>query len=144
LTLLFVVPSTLAHARLSVHPAEAMVDLPPAPKELPAGAIVGTFVEKPPRNLQPLLRSPVMEALQGTPNQTLEVRQGKDKEGFEVSVPAAGVSGSVKAIRLGLYQGLLSAHDQTLMCKFRLAEEGKLLILYMSDEPFHQITYQKK
>lgn len=142
LTLLFAVPSTLAHARLSVHPAEAMVDLPPAPKEPPAEAIVGTFVEKPPRNLQPLLRSPVMEALQGTPNQTLEVRQGKD--GFDVSVPAAGVSGSVKAVRQGLYQGQLSAHDQTLMCKFRLAEEGKLLILYMSDEPFHQMTYQKK
>jgi hypothetical protein len=142
MTLLFTVPSTLAKARLSILSAEVTLDLPSAPRELLADSIVGTFAEKPPRNLQPLLRNLVMEAVQNAPNQTLEVRQGKD--GFDVSVPAAGVSGSVKMIRAGLYQGLLKARDQSLPCKFRLAEEGRLLILYMGDEPFHQMTYQKK
>jgi DNA-directed RNA polymerase subunit RPC12/RpoP len=142
MTLLFVVPTTLPRVRLSIRSAEAMVDLPSAPKELPAEAIVGTFVEKPPRNLQPVLRNPVMAAVQNAPNQTLDVRQGKD--GFDISVPAAGASGSVTAIRPGLYQGLLKVQNQSLLCRFRLADEGKLLILYMGDEPFHQMTYLKK
>jgi hypothetical protein len=142
MTLLFAVPSTLASARLSILSAEVTLDLHPAAKELPADAIVGTFAERPPRNLQPLLRNPVMEAVQNAPNQTLEVRKGTD--GFDISVPGAGVRGSIKAIRPGLYQGPLKARDQSLLCRFRLADEGKLLILYLSDEPFHQMTYQKK
>ena len=142
MTLLFAVPSALAHARLSVRPVEALVDLPPPPKDLPAGAIVGTFVEKPPRNLQPLMRNPVTAALQGAANQTLEVRAGKD--GFDVSVPAANVSGSFKALAMGVYQGQLNCQDQTLLCKLRLADDGKLLILYLTEEPFHQMTYQRK
>ena len=142
MTLLFAVPSVLAHARLSIPPAVATVDLPSPAKAQPSGAIVGTYAEKPPRNLQPLLRNPVMAAVQGAANQTLEVRQGKDS--FDVSIPAAGVSGSVKATGPNVYQGQLNCQGQSLPCSFRLADEGKLLILYLSEEPFHQMTYQKK
>jgi DNA-directed RNA polymerase subunit RPC12/RpoP len=142
MTLLFAVPSATAHASLSVPPAVTTVDLPSPAKALPPGAIVGTYAEKPPRNLQPLLRNPVMAALQGTANQTLDVRQGKDS--FDVSIPAAGVSGAAKATGPNVYQGQLNFQGQSLPCSLRLADEGKLLVLYLSEEPFHQMTYQKK
>ncbi len=102
-------------------------------------------MEKPPRNLQPLLRNPVMAALQSVANHTLQIRPGSAAaDSFEVAFPDAGVSGSAKPLRPGLYEANLTAAGQQLACKFRLDSDGKRLILYLTDEPFHQITYQKK
>lgn len=142
LTLLFLVPEKLAKARLVAPPMEAALTLPSAPRELPADAAVGAYVEAPPRNLKPVLADPVMAALQTTPAQSLEVV--KDGPALAVRIPAAGVRGVLQPSGPCLYQARLDLGSQSLQCKFRLAQDGKLLVLYLTDDPFHQITYQRK
>jgi hypothetical protein len=44
----------------------------------------------------------------------------------------------------GLYAAVLKRGDSVLDAKLRLIDGGKRLILYLSDEPFHQITYDRQ
>jgi hypothetical protein len=59
-------------------------------------------------------------------------------------VPSAGVSGTGKFVSPGLYEVHLNSQGKSLACKLRLAQQGSIVILYLSDEPFRQMTYQRK
>ncbi|MEI7836553.1 MAG: hypothetical protein WCK05_09085, partial [Planctomycetota bacterium] len=123
--------------------------LPPASVkgvELPSAgqlAVGETYHESPPRNLQPLLRDPVMRAIQAAGDQKLIVAR-KDRE-LEVSIPGAEVSGLAKIGAGGAYDVTLyrQGEPKGLRCTMRPVKDGtkSLLLLYLSDEPFHQICY---
>ena len=44
----------------------------------------------------------------------------------------------------GLYPAVLRLRDDKLDCTLRLTRDAGTLILYLSDEPFHQLTYARK
>lgn len=108
----------------------------------PAGKLAGLYREKPPRNLKPLLRDPVMRALQATPDQKIYIHSRAGGQ-FQVAIPAAGVLGTAKPALAGVYETVLRYEDSRLPCKLRSCGDGDRLILYLSDQPFHQITYNR-
>ena len=117
------------------------VDVPPMASRPPARPPekLTTYVEAPPRNLRPLLRDPVMAAIQAARNQKLFLRRRSEE--LSISIPAAGVSGTARKLRDGHYQAMLKRGAESLQCLLRLFDRGHRIVLYLADEPFHQITY---
>lgn len=141
--LVFEAPQSAAGGRLSLGNVGARDFTVPAPPPVPPeGALAGTYAEAPPRNLQPLLRDPVMAAIQGAADHALVVRS--PARGLDVLIPDAGVQGRARPLGQGLYAAVLKRGDSVLDAKLRLIDGGKRLILYLSDEPFHQITYDRQ
>lgn len=142
ITLLFLVPERLNRATLAVGAMQNEVEFGPTPPELPADALVGHYVERPPRNLRPLLAQPIMAALQAAPDHDLTVQS--EAAGLFVAIPAAPVVGLATPSGPGMYNVDLQNANGKLSCRLRLVSGGRLLVLYLSDEPFHQILYQRK
>ncbi len=112
------------------------------PPEVPAAqAIVGRYAELPPRSLQPLLRNPVMAAVQNARDHVIVI--DRTPSGMRLRIPAPGVTGSLNATRRGHYNALLRLGHHKLKCVLRIIDGGEKLILYLSDEPFHQIVYKR-
>lgn len=142
MTFLFLVPSHLRRAELTIR------NVPPAPfrpirpsATPPATALAGTFIEKRPRNLRPLMKDPVIAAVQGARQQRLYVHRRTDT--LQVYITPAGVRGVAKPIAPGLYETMLKRGSQERMCRLRLAKGGDTLIVYFADKPFHQMTYAR-
>ena len=108
----------------------------------PASNVAGTYHEAPPRNLQPMLRDPVMAAIQSAPGHQIVVKEGETA--LAVSIPAASVSGTARPGDSGMYQAVLRNGAAELKCAMRMTQDGKGLILYLADQPFHQITYARE
>ena len=142
LMFVFEVPGRVKGGELTIRDV-GRVSLPPVkPAPTPAPeAILGTFTEVPPRNLKPLLRDPVMAAIQGSPGQQILVRPGPNF--FHVTIEPCGADGTARSIGNGLYEASLKHDDQALQCTIRLARAGRTLILYLADKPFHQIVFQR-
>ena len=140
ITLLFELPQRTTAGRLCiVNVGETPVSLPAPPASAPQDAVAGTYVERAPRNLRPLLRDPVMAAIQSAPDQHLIVHPGA--EGIRVVIPEAMVSGVGKPTGPGLFRAALRYQSHALNCTLRFLDGGRGLILYLADEPFHQLTY---
>ncbi|GAG49783.1 unnamed protein product [marine sediment metagenome] len=103
------------------------------------GLLPGRYVESLPRNLSPLLRHPVMAALQSARQLSLEVR-GKGRS-FALSFRQAGVAGTASPAGKGAYRVQLGHRGQSLECRLRVAGGGKRVVLYLEDGPFRQITF---
>ena len=103
-----------------------------------ASAVSGTYRELPPRNLKPLLKHPLMSAVQSAPRHELVIQTEDGK--LSVSIPAAGVSGTASPAGDGLYTAELSNGLGKLGCWLRMVGTDKL-ILYLSEERFYQLTY---
>ncbi|MHC4982861.1 MAG: FmdB family zinc ribbon protein [Planctomycetota bacterium] len=143
LTFVFEVLDEGADAALKIRglKGESLLRLEPL-ETIEAAALAGTYVERPPRNLRPLLRDPVMAAVQSAASHALHVKgEGAD---MSVSIPAAGVTGSLKPLAECLYEVRLVRGAEAIRCKLRFIDAGKRAILYLADEPFHQITYERK
>lgn len=142
-TFLFLVPAERQMGVLKIDGLQdatvGWLDVPAAPEE---ATVLGTYAERPPRNLEPLLRDPVMAAVQAAAEQTLVVRRARGK--VQVRIPQAGVGGPAQAAGGGLYTLVLCHGDDRLPCKLRFADAGRRAILYLSDEPFHQISYERQ
>ena len=115
-------------------------DIPGSGRESPA-SIGGAYVEVPPRNLKPLLRDPVMAAIQGKPRQQIVIA-GDDAGQLTVSLPTASVTGSGVLEGDGTYRLELTDGLHTLDCRLRVIDRDRLL-LYLADEPFHQMTFAR-
>lgn len=115
-------------------------DIPGDGQESPA-SIGGAYVEVPPRNLKPLLRDPVMAAIQGKPRQQIVIA-GNDAGQLTVSLPTASVTGSGVPEGDGTYRLALTDGLHTLDCRLRVIDRDRLL-LYLADEPFHQMTFAR-
>lgn len=144
LTLLFEAPRSLSPTGLSVRGlGEAALPPTPQPRPPASAAIIGNYLEKAPRNLRPLLEDPVMAALQKAPGQRLAVRPTESDSSFDLVILGV-LSAEVQAVGKGLYSAVLRLGDSTLDCRLRLADSGNTLILYLSDQPFHQLTYVRQ
>jgi DNA-directed RNA polymerase subunit RPC12/RpoP len=137
---LFDVPESAVEGRLTVADigAETVRVRPPRP----SGDLAGTYSEVPPRNLQPMLRDPIMAAVQSAPDHQLIVKPDGEG-GFAVSIPAAHVSGTAQQGSDGTFDLVLTlGNHKPLDARLRPVEGGRV-ILYLSGEPFHQITYAR-
>jgi DNA-directed RNA polymerase subunit RPC12/RpoP len=141
-TFVFVVPDTLRQARLSVKGlGEADVGPVPPLKGAPRD-VAGDYLEQPPRNLKPLLKNAVMAAVQNAPSQRLELR-AVDDGSVSVRLPVAGVSGTAKRAGRDILDAELALGQTVLPCRLRVLEGGKTIVLYLSDKPYHQITFSR-
>lgn len=133
-------------ARLPALPdgrTTARLPVPPQPPALKPGV----YVEQSPRNLRPLLRGPILQAVQTAPSpQTLRLsRQGGQ---LRIELPAAGLDGRLRPVRTGLAEGLLRKAEHTRVVKLRscppLGERAgqSLVVLYLDPEPMHQLTFR--
>ena len=141
-TFLFDVPAEPASFGAGVLALQSIeeIDVPAAAP--PAGDIPAQptkFVEAPPRNLRPMLQHPVMAAVQGAINQTLVLSNGGAV--LKITIPEASVSGTAVETSPGHYTATLRRDEATLACRLRVLDQGKRVILYLADEPFHEITY---
>jgi len=113
----------------------------------PVKARDGRYEEATPRNLKPLLRDPVMAAVQATSPQQLLVRAGQDGSLQFLLGGGSGravIRGAAKGLNGdGVYEARLTDGKHTLPCALRFAHGGNEAILYLSNLPFHQITFAR-
>jgi DNA-directed RNA polymerase subunit RPC12/RpoP len=139
--LLFEVPQTARRGTLQIHalgklPVTLLV--PDSPKTAP----VGRFVEVAPRNLKVLLNDPVMAAIQSAPRQELRIR--KNGSLLDVRIDEAEVIGQARSAGTGAYTVVLRHGPHSIEGALRFLPDGRRIILYLRDEPMHQMTYQRK
>ncbi len=142
LDLLFLAPAGLGESTLRIaglpeydlDPLRASGDAEPA-------KLAGAWTEAPPRNLRPMLRNPVMAAIQQAVGNRLITRAGE--QAFDVELPEAKVSGRARPLGDGLYAAVLERGDNVLDAKLRLFNGGTELLLYLSDRPFHQLRFER-
>lgn len=148
LTMLFQVP----HKVLGASGARGVIMLgtmPPVGVKLgnpahvlPAEAVASKpYTEIAPRNTKPLLRDPVMSAIQNRMPQKLSILPGDGADSISLKLGSGEVSGSATRDSRGLYVARLNHNGDTLDCLLRFAYGGSQAILYLSDEPFHQLTF---
>ncbi|MBN1943096.1 MAG: hypothetical protein JW849_07355 [Phycisphaerae bacterium] len=111
----------------------------------PAGAKAspaGRFVEAPPRNLKVLLSDPVMAVIQSAAQQELRIR--KSGNVFDVRIDEAEVIGQARPAGGDVYTVTLRHGPHSIEGALRLLPDGRQIVLYLSNAPMHQITYQRK
>lgn len=140
-TFVFLVPAGTSGGTLTVSGLNPVDVSPPAQASANAIDLVGTFAETGPRNLKPLMKDPVIAAVQRARGQRLEVIPRG--ETFDIKIAAASVRGVAKSIGGGMYQTTLEYGEDKLECTLRLANGRRTLIVYFANEPFHQMTYTR-
>ena len=154
-TFLFELPQFARNGELRIRDAAAVKVGPVLlPKLADESAIEGEFHEIQPRYLKPMLRDPVMAAIQAAFGHNLvikrrkaspaELAEGKQGGSLDVSIPAAMVTGQARSVGGGLYEAILHHRQKSLNCKIRLVDSAQRLVLYLSDQPFHQLSYARK
>ena len=98
------------------------------------------YLEIAPRNTKPMLSDPVMSAIQNTLPQRLSIRQGKN-DSIRLSLGDGTITGAARRDGRGLYITQLYHAGNKLKCLLRFDHGGKEAILYLSEEPFHQLTF---
>lgn len=138
-TFLFELPADATQGVLFVRRVAAVDVSLPAAKPLPADRLAGTYVETPPRNLRPLLRDPVMAAIQTAGGEKLQITAAADQ--IRVVIPRAGVYGLGRQVGPGRFRTALRRGGDVLQTTLRFMDGGHQLVLYLADKPFHQLTY---
>ncbi|MBT3201382.1 MAG: hypothetical protein HN350_15890 [Phycisphaerales bacterium] len=111
---------------------------------LPAAAVTDKskpYLEIAPRNTRPMLSDPVMAAIQRTTPQKLSIRKGPADGSVKLSLGSGEITGAATRDSRGLYVAQLKHNKNTLDCLLRFSHGGREAILYMSEEPFHQLTF---
>jgi DNA-directed RNA polymerase subunit RPC12/RpoP len=143
--LLFEVPASADAAKIEVRGVGTadvvMIGLPAPPGE---GDILGNFAETSPRNLKPLLRGGLAQAFQESPDQSLRIFRDQRNNQLRLHAPNAGANGDLKPLGNGLYEAQLGSRRGRGKVTIRVINGGKGVILYLSDEPFHQMTFLKQ
>lgn len=141
-TFVFLAPGDVAVGTLKIA-GLGDAPLPELPKlrVLPPGAVAGTYVEQA-RHLKFAFSHPVMERLRLAPGQQLVITPAGDR--FNVKIAAAGISGQATSGDDGLCAATLTDGRSRLDCRLRLVASPAAVILYLADEPFHQIVYGRK
>jgi hypothetical protein len=140
-TLLFEVPAEPMTGRLYVQGLPSQVIALPAPSVARTG-FDGTWRERSPRNLKPLLTEPVMARLQQTPEQHIVITQSRGQ--WRLAIPDADVRGVLEPQTDGTAKASLSYGSDRLDATLRLTRDGERLVLYLDEAPLHQMTYQRE
>jgi len=139
-TLVFEVSQGLTDATMRIAGLpEAQVKVTRGLLDPGEGLRPGRYVEALPRNLSPLLRQPIIAALQSARQLSLEAR--RTGRSFALSFPQTGVAGAALPAGRGAYRVQLARGADSLECRLRVAGGGKRVVLYLADGPFRQITF---
>ena len=111
---------------------------PPESPPLPETLNAGTYVELSPRNLQRAPDDPIVNAICQTPSQTLVITASNGS--MALSLPACAISGELTGAD-DAGDVLLRHEDDTLAARVRMMDGGNRLVLYLTDEPYGQITF---
>ncbi len=139
-TLLFEGPEQGAFGKISIRGA-GMVEFTPGFVPKVSDTLAGSYTESQPRNLRPLLQDPIMSAIQSGTGLNLVAQESGD--GYDISLPEVGISGQAKSSGPGIFAVVFKQGAAELKGKLRLIEGGKRLVFYLSDEPFHQLTFAR-
>lgn len=139
-TLLFEGPEQGGYGKVAIRGA-GMVEFTPGVVPKLSEALAGSFAETQPRNLRPLLKDPIMSAIQSGSGLNLLAKESAD--GYDISLPEVGLSGQAKSASPGLFSVVFKQGEAELKGKLRLIDGGKRLVFYLSDEPFHQLTFAR-
>ncbi|MFW5840758.1 MAG: hypothetical protein ACOCZE_09275, partial [Planctomycetota bacterium] len=141
--LLFQVPTQWTAATLRIEDL-GQVELAMEPSKLAAGpgdpGPQGSYREIPPRNLKPMLRDKTMAAIQQARQVEIQFQPGNQDGQLQVQIPAAGLTGSARPTGPGAYELAVSGRAGDLVCRLRYLPNNTF-ILYLRDEPFHQMTF---
>lgn len=142
-TLLFELPQAAREGTLRITGMAAQRVGPVATLDPPAGPpAAGEYVETAPRSLPLMPRDKLLAAIVASGPHTLTITTSGT--GFGVELPSAGATGRVASAGPGLYAGVLTVEGQETPIKIRLVEGGKTVVLYLKDEPSHQILFARK
>ncbi len=139
-TILFEVPRTFRRGTVEVASlGQLEIEAQYQPSAMP---LEGVYQESPPRHLKPLLRDPVMRAIQDLPLVNIEISARDDQFPPEVSLAEAGLTGRAEAVADDIYRLELSGPVGQLQCHLRQVD-GETLLLYLDASHYHQITLRK-
>ncbi len=147
ITLLFEIPNRSGSGRLHI---DGFRDLSLDIQVLAAGkatskSFIGVYTEDGKRNLKPLFKNKVMRAIQTDLPSRLIIRKDGTSNELVLSFPGAGVVGNMLSIKENVGNVSLKKDEVRIMCKvFLLPGAADGLILYLRDEPAHQIIYKLK
>jgi len=107
----------------------------------PPEALAGTYKEAS-RRLKLAFNDPFLERIRAAGAGKLTVTA--DGKAFDVSLPAAGLTGKANFDRDGIYRLLLADGRDERQCHLRLVDGGAKLVLYLADKPYHQVIYTRQ
>jgi DNA-directed RNA polymerase subunit RPC12/RpoP len=140
LTVLFELPARQARGSCHIRGlARVAIELPDPGRV--GHRLEGQWQEESPRNLKPLLRHPVMAAIQARPDDRLIIRRTGDA--YVVWFDKAAMAGKLAFAGRGQYRVEFEKQGETLPAVLRLFDEGRRMVLYLRDEPMYQLTYRR-
>jgi len=138
----FLVPVDAAGGVLGVRGVgEAGVNAVEPAKSPAREALAGSYAEAG-RRLRLGFADPVMEAVRSSPLHELVVTAEGDA--FALSLPPTEVRGEARFLRPGEYAATLRSGTSRLACRLRLLAGARRVILYLADQPFHQVIYRRR
>jgi hypothetical protein len=139
-TILFEVPRTFRRGTLEVASlGQLEIDAEYQPAAMP---LEGVYQESPPRHLKPLLRDPVMRAIQNLQLVHIEISAKADQSPPRVTLAEVELAGTAQAVSEDIYRLELSGPAGQLECHLRQVD-GETLLLYLDASHYHQITLRK-
>lgn len=142
-TLIFQVPADLRRARLDLAAAghlDLTADLSSIVPDPAGPGPEGRYRETPPRNLKPLPAEKPLARVQKAYPLTIEIRTPAGNDRPVVRLGPLGWTGPAETVGPGLYRADLQGPGGRLRVHLRHLADDRL-ILYLRDEPFHQVTF---
>ena len=141
-TFVFVVPADLTGGAIYVTDV-AVADLPKLPKRRRPGRkrMRGTYTEVA-RFLKLGFRDPIMERVRRAGKHEIVItgRNGP----LNVAIPKTSLTGRAKPDGNGAFTAELTDGSAKLPSRLRFHSDGKHLVLYLADAPYHQVVYEKQ
>lgn len=143
LTLMFLVPASAETGELQIRSAAPVaLDLAGAlPSPDRSEEFTGTWTRLRLQAVKPRDPNPIATALAGQRDLRVEIEVSGAQ--YRVMVPQLMLRGTGRADPSAPHRLRIVVHDRDTRfeCIGRLAETGKLLVLYLRDEPFYQIAF---
>ena len=143
LTLAFLAPTTLQKGARILIDGVAEAPLPPLPKLRTPDRkrLSGSYAEAA-RFLKLGFADPAMERIRTSGKHDMVITGRKDH--LEVAIGKTGLTGQATREPDGSYKADLTDGSAKLAGRLRVLGDGKHVVLYLSDDPYHQVVYRKQ
>lgn len=102
----------------------------------------GRYAETPPRHLKPLLRDPVMRAIQNQAQLEINVSAAGDDSTRQVRLDPVRLAGKAVPVSENTYRLELNGPVGRLECHLRQVDRDTV-VLYLAPSPYHQVTFAR-